>query len=383
MFRDAFISLLVILSLGAAVGIVQGNSYQQSFGITSSFNQTTTSDYFGLFGSEFNIDISYPWFDWQFNDSFDLGDMYSYYSEYYVSGGLPVVGGIISTPVKFDINRGTPTKIYLGSGQQVAYSQYATSVSSSRGNELWIQGPSEWSQYLVCPTGTGIQLVAFSPAGGQADFFDIVQTNTVNATSKRYQFYSGYNSMSFVADQLGRHILMFVVNNQPSSAVIVDVISAPPVVQSQPVMTQPAVTGAVVSPGSGQTQSTGSSFQYSQVSSQYTSGLGSTSQYGSASTSSSMSSSMPSSMPGGDTPVTIQTSILGYDVYLDGAYIGKEGTGGDAMDGIFKFKVVGGQTHTIRIFDGMNPYEKTMYFERGVQKIINVPPASTIIVSGW
>jgi hypothetical protein len=34
--------------------------------------------------------------------------------------------------------------------------------------------------------------------------------------------------------------------------------------------------------------------------------------------------------------------------------------------------------HTIRIFDGMNNYEKTMDFPRGVAKIINVPAATTV-----
>ncbi|MCK7501328.1 MAG: hypothetical protein MZW92_72850 [Comamonadaceae bacterium] len=57
--------------------------------------------------------------------------------------------------------------------------------------------------------------------------------------------------------------------------------------------------------------------------------------------------------------------MKGYEVYLDGVFLGKEGTGGDQLDGVFKFRVVGGQTHTVRIFDGMNDYEKPMYFERG------------------
>jgi hypothetical protein len=58
--------------------------------------------------------------------------------------------------------------------------------------------------------------------------------------------------------------------------------------------------------------------------------------------------------------------------------IGKEGSNGDAVDGVFRFSVVGGMKHTIRIFDGMNNYEKTMDFPRGVAKIINVPPATTV-----
>jgi len=376
--RDACFCLLVVLSIGSGLAAAQGFSVQQSFGMANAFNQTLNDDYLGFFGPGFSANFSYPWFDWEFNESYDLGDMYSYYSEYYISTGLPVVGGIISTPVKFDIKRGTPSKIYLGSGQQVSYSQYSTSIAPTRGNELWIQGPSEWSQYVVCPAGTGLQLVAFSPAGGQADFFEIIQTNVVNATSKRYQFYSGYNSMNFAADQIGRHILIFVVNNQPSNAIIVDVISpAPPAVQT-PVATQmPVASGPVNLPGSqaaaSQTQSTGSSFQYS---SQYSS------QYTSSAVPGPLPTTSPSGIPSGDTPVTIQTSLLGYDVYLDGAFIGKEGTGGDALDGIFRFKVVGGQTHTVRVFDGMNPYERTMFFERGVTKIINVPPATTVVVAG-
>jgi hypothetical protein len=34
----------------------------------------------------------------------------------------------------------------------------------------------------------------------------------------------------------------------------------------------------------------------------------------------------------GDTPIIIQTSMKGYDVYLYGALLGKEGTGGDDLD---------------------------------------------------
>jgi hypothetical protein len=106
-------------------------------------------------------------------------------------------------------------------------------------------------------------------------------------------------------------------------------------------------------------------------------------QYSSAQTSTPIPVPQPTSgLSTGDTPVTIQTSMKGYDVWVDGVHIGKEGMGGDALDGIYRFKVVGGQTHTIRIFDGMNNYEKPMFFERGVSKVINVPPAATVIVSG-
>lgn len=394
--------LLAVLSLGTAVSAGQaGFSLQQSFGMNNMFNQTMNDDFWGFYTPGLSDNFDFPWFDWEFNESYDLGDMYSYYSEYYVSS-TPIVSGIISAPVKFEINKRTPARIYLSSGQQLPYAQYAT--SAVRGNELWIQGSAgrsqyEWSQYVVCPAGTNLQLVAYVPAGGQADFFETIQTNSVNATSKRYSFYPGYNDMQFTADQIGRHILLFVVNNQPSNAVIVDVISpAPPVVQPSQTTGQTPYTGSMPPANqqyggqyqSGQQYTTGGQMTGSQAYaggySQTTQGTGASqsnsfqyNQYTSAQASTPTSVLQPMS---GDTPVTIQTSMKGYDVWVDGVYIGKEGMGGDPLDGVYKFKVVGGQTHTIRIFDGMNNYEKPMFFERGVSKVINVPPAATVIISG-
>lgn len=403
MTSRACLFLLAALCLGVTVSAGQlGFTMQQSFGMGSLFNQTFSDEFWNIYTPGLGGHLDFPWFDWEFNESYNLGDMYSYYSEYYVSS-TPVVTGIVSTPVKFEITKRTPARVYLSSGYQIPYAQYST--SPMRGNELWIQGSAgqsqfEWSQYVVCPTGTNLQLVAYVPAGGQADFFETIQTNSVNATSKRDSFYSGYNDMKFTANEIGRHILLFVVNNQPSNAVIVDVISpAPPVQTSQPT-TQTTYAGSMPPAN----QQYGGQYQSGQQyaaattgqvtgSQAYVGGYGQTTQGSGATQSSNFQytqyTSAQASTPtpvqqlvSGDTPVTIQTSMKGYDVWVDGAYIGKEGTGGDPLDGVYKFRVVGGQTHTIRIFDGMNNYEKPMFFERGVSKIINVPPAATVIVSG-
>jgi hypothetical protein len=83
----------------------------------------------------------------------------------------------------------------------------------------------------------------------------------------------------------------------------------------------------------------------------------------------------------GNTPVTIVSQgMRGYQVFLDGNYIGTEGTGGDPLDGRFSLIVVGNQNHNIRVYDGRFNYPKTMYFERGVQKIINVEPGTAVYV---
>jgi len=81
---------------------------------------------------------------------------------------------------------------------------------------------------VVTPVGTWIQLVANAPVGGSAGFYEIVQTNTNAVKYNTYQFNQGYNTMNFNADQVGRHMLYFVVNNQPSNVVVVDVFAQSP-----------------------------------------------------------------------------------------------------------------------------------------------------------
>lgn len=77
----------------------------------------------------------------------------------------------------------------------------------------------------------------------------------------------------------------------------------------------------------------------------------------------------------GDTVATIVSrGISGYQVYLDGDYIGTEGTGGDPLDGKFSFKVVGDRYHNIRVYDGQFNYPKRIFFQPGVQKIIYIEP---------
>jgi len=82
-----------------------------------------------------------------------------------------------------------------------------------------------------------------------------------------------------------------------------------------------------------------------------------------------------------DTPVTIASQgMRGYQVFLDGNYIGTEGTGGDALDGSFSFNVIGNQNHEVRVYDGQFNYPKTIYIQRGVRKIIYVEPGTAVYV---
>lgn len=281
----------------------------------------------------------FPWYSSGGSSFYSQGysdSTFSPFREFYTTSGMPVVGGIISTPTKFDIAQKTPATVYFGAGQALPYSQYISTVPSKT-NDLWVLGATNWSQYVVSPVGTWLQLVANAPVGGSAGFYEIVQTDTPAIKYSTYQFNQGYNIMNFNANQVGRHMLYFVVNNQPSNVVVVDVFAQVPTTQYQ--------TGApttMTPPTSTPPQTT--SFA-------------------------------------GDTPVTIQSQgMRGYQVFLDGNYIGTEGTGGDPLDGKFSFSVVGNQNHDIRVYDGQFNYPKTMYFQRGVQKIINVEPGTAVYI---
>ena len=149
---------------------------------------------------------------------------FSPFTQYYTTTGMPVVGGIISTPVKFDIAQKTPSNVYYGTGQALPYTQYVSTVPSKT-NDLWVQGATNWTQYVVTPVGTWIQLVANAPVGGPAGFYEMTQTDTTSSKYSTYQFNQGYNTMNYNADQVGRHTLYFVVNNQPSNVVVVDVFA--------------------------------------------------------------------------------------------------------------------------------------------------------------
>jgi len=178
------------------------------------------------------LDTPVPNFPWYTTGGSFYSQAYSYttfspFTEYYVTSGMPVVGGIVSNPIRFDITQKTPITVYYGAGVGLPYTQYASAVPSKT-NDLWIQGATNWTQYVVSPVGTWLQLIAYSPVEGPAGFYEMIQTDTISSKYNTYQFNQGYNTMNFYADQVGRHMLYFVVNNQPSNVVVVDVFAQAP-----------------------------------------------------------------------------------------------------------------------------------------------------------
>ncbi|MHC1630713.1 MAG: hypothetical protein ACXQT4_00165 [Methanotrichaceae archaeon] len=232
----------------------------------------------------------------------------SQYSQYF-SMEAPTSGGEVE---RYYISGHEPSRIYTGgqSRQTLAYSTYQSMYGGA--NALWIQGATSWAQYIACPLNAYLQLLAYSSSGGTADFYEIYPDNRV--LYKSYRFYPGYSRLTFHADTVGRHILLFVANNQPSNVAIVDVMSGiwPP----------------------------------------WPSGLG--------------------PMPG-YAEITIKSNWLrGYSVTVDGSYKGTDGQGSDAWDGIYSFIVAGNQYHNIRIASGGYTNIKGRTFNSGYHYTLNI-----------
>jgi len=235
----------------------------------------------------------------------------------------------IEAPKKLAIKDKTPTTVYFSyQMQSIPYSQYQSYATNAGGNSFWIQGSTSWTQYAQVPQGSSLSLLATSSTGGNGYLYEIAPDGRLSRNS--FYFYPGSSQIGFYADTVGQYVLLFVIGSQVSNAVVVDVTSYYPAIQ-QPVYAYPSTQ--VLPPTSG------------------------------------------------DTPVTIVSKgMRGYQVYLDGKYMGTEGTGGDPLDGRFSFKVVGNQNHDIRVYDGQFNYPKTIYFARGVTKMIYVEPGTAVYI---
>jgi hypothetical protein len=271
---------------------------------------------------------------------------FSQYSQYFTMSKDTSSKTHIKAPQKQEIKGKTPTTVYFSYQMHaVPYTQYQTYATYTGGNSLWIQGTTSWTQYTAVPQGSSLSLMAISSKGGNGYLYEISPDGRL--VTNNFYFYP-YNNIGFYADTVGKHILLFIIDGQVSNSVVIDVFSYNSWYQQQ-ASPQPYAWSTM--PFSGTTPFSGTSPM-----------------------------TTPASVSG-DTPVTISSqNMRGYQVFLDGNYIGSDGMGGDALDGKFSFKVVGGQNHDIRVYDGQFNYPKSIFFQKGVQKIIYVEPGTAVYV---
>jgi hypothetical protein len=280
----------------------------------------------------FNYGFGEPWIGGNPPSSTISDTMYSQYYSIY-SG--PSTKKHIEAPKKHEIKGEMPNAVYFSYQMQaVPYSQYQNYATYTGGNSLWIQGSTSWTQYARVPQGSVLSLLAISSAGGDGYLYEIYPDGKLSKND--FYFYPGSSQISFYADSIGQHILLFVIGNQVSNAIVMDVMGYYPWYEEQiPTYQPPQMFPPTPIPASSS----------------------------------------------GDTPATIVSQgMQGYQVFLDGIYIGTEGLGGDPRDGKFSFRVVGNRNHDIRVSDGQFNYPKTMYFAKGVPKIIYVEPGTAVYI---
>jgi hypothetical protein len=326
MEKYRLISAFGILLLIACMPCVQ--AIEQTMPTSSIYQNTLNSAIFGLDGNE--------------NQQVTQTDI-SQFSQYFTMQSSNEQKTHINAPKKQDIKDKTPSTIYFGYQMQaVPYTQYKNYATYTGGNSLWVQGASSWAQYVSVPQGASLSLLATASMDGNGILYEINPNGQL--VKNAYYFYSGYNQIDFYADTIGQHILLFVINNQVSNAVVINVaLYNPSYQQTGPIPGTSQIPGTIHPP-----------------------------------------TELPATSPvstSGDTSVTINSNgMRGYQVFLDENYIGTEGAGGDQLDGRFSFRVVGNQYHNIRVYDGQFNYPKSIYFQRGVQKVINVEPGTAVYV---
>jgi hypothetical protein len=212
--KGALISLLIIFSVGFAGAVEWDEEPIADFGeegIDVSFDAT----YYGQGGASEMLIGSSP----ERLEIYGATTGTSGLSEAYYSMDAPSSGG--SDVQQYSISGSEPSAVYFGD-KSISYSTYRSAYTST--NSLWILGSWSWTQYASCPLWAYLQLLAYSPSGGSAELYEIYPSGNVDKDST--YFWPGYTRINFQADAVGRHILLFVVNNQPSNAVVIDVSSS-------------------------------------------------------------------------------------------------------------------------------------------------------------
>jgi len=134
------------------------------------------------------------------------------YEQYYDlnQGEVPASG-----PVQFEIHGSEPSYLIIDGQSRTYDSNYVPS------NSLWIQGRTSWTQYIKCPLGARFKMLAYSD-GGPTTMIETYPDGYQDV--QQYRFYRGYTQLVFLADEVGRHTLVFNNNDGQSNKVVVDVV---------------------------------------------------------------------------------------------------------------------------------------------------------------
>ena len=142
------------------------------------------------------------------------------YSEYFTVPTTTASRAHMIAPQKYDLQGQMPVALYpSGQNQAVPYAQYQAAYPA--GSSLWIQGRTSWTQRVVVPQGAFISLIALSSAEG---YGYLHETYPDGRLAKDYYYFYPVSQMGFYADTVGQHILLFIIGDQVSNAIVIDVV---------------------------------------------------------------------------------------------------------------------------------------------------------------
>ena len=223
------------------------------------------------------------------------------------------VASTLSDPIFFNLSGNEPQSIRLGE-RQLNYSDYiSNSTQAPLSSELWIRKGAVWSRFSQVTVGEDVDLVVHTPQDGSGDIYLI---SYANSTIKHWNFklLAGYHRLKLRPEESGRQFMLLAQANEPSNALILDVLPR----QIEPSFSPLDVNSILM----------------------------------------------------GDAFVTIKSQrTKGYDVYVDGVFYASDMSDG-SLDGIASLTIGGDKTHTITISqrDGLggiiNKNEHTKNFKR-------------------
>jgi hypothetical protein len=172
----------------------------------------------------FNHGIGQPWVGGNPPSS---GSFDTKFSQYFSINKGSASKRHIEAPKKHEIRNEIPKTVYFGNQMQaIPYTQYKSYPTYTGGNSLWIQGVTSWTQYAQVPQGSSLSLLATSAIGGNGY---LSETDPSGITSTNgYYFFPGNSQISFYADTVGQHILLFIINGQVSNSVVINVVPYTP-----------------------------------------------------------------------------------------------------------------------------------------------------------
>lgn len=112
-----------------------------------------------------------------------------------------------------------PSTVILGR-IPVPFREYQSRVRST---ELWLEDGTNWMQSSEIPQGQSLNLIAYTPLGGDGDLYLIDYSNS-SILHKGCHLHTGYSSFTILMNKIGRTIVVLTVENQPSNALMIDVL---------------------------------------------------------------------------------------------------------------------------------------------------------------